>query len=140
MNQEEYIKERLDDQINWYSDKSVSNQRKHKVWQVIKIIAALLVTILSLLANEFDKMIYVIGVMGAFIVFIESYIQIYDFKKLWVQYRMTSERLKREKLLFQTKSEPYNIEDSFHLLVQRCESIMKTETQSWEEIFKEQDT
>ena len=140
MNQEEYLKERLDDQINWYSVKSVSNQTKHKYWQVIKIIAALLITTLSLFVNKYPVMVYVIGVMGAFIVFIESYIRIYDFKKLWVQYRMTSERLKREKLLFQTKSEPYNIEDPFQLLVQRGEAIMQNETQTWEELFAEKDT
>ena len=69
MNQEEYIKERLDDQIIWYSTKSVSNQKKHKYWQVIKIIAALLVTTLSLLVKEYPIMVYVIGVLGAFIVF-----------------------------------------------------------------------
>ena len=140
MNQEEYIKDRLDDQIKWYSTKSMSNQKKHKYWQVIKIIAALLITTLSLFVNKYPVMVYVIGVMGAFIVFIESYIRIYDFKKLWVQYRMTSERLKREKLLFQTKSEPYNIEDPFQLLVQRCEAIMQNETQTWEELFVEKDT
>ena len=140
MNQEEYIKDRLDDQIKWYSTKSMSNQKKHKYWQVIKIIAALLITTLSLFVNKYPVMVYVIGVMGAFIVFIESYIRIYDFKKLWVQYRMTSERLKREKLLFQTKSEPYNIEDPFQLLVQRGEAIMQNETQTWEELFAEKDT
>jgi hypothetical protein len=139
MNQEEYIKERLDDQINWYSGKSMSNQRKHKVWQVIKIIAALLVTTLSLLVNKYSAMVYVIGVMGAFIVFIESYITIYDFKKLWIQYRMASEKLKREKLLFQTASQPYAIEDPFQLLVQRCEAIMQNETQTWEDLFAEKD-
>ena len=139
MNQEEYIKERLDDQIIWYSTKSVSNQKKHKYWQVIKIIAALLVTTLSLLVKEYPIMVYVIGVLGAFIVFIESYIRIYDFNKLWVQYRMTSEKLKGEKMLFQTNSDPYNIEDSFQLLVKRCEAIMQSETKSWEEIFTEKD-
>ena len=135
MNQEEYIKERLDDQIKWYSTKSASNQTKHKYWQVIKIIAALLITILSLLVKEYPVMVYVIGVLGAFIVFIESYIRIYDFNKLWVQYRMTSESLKGEKMLFQTNSDPYNIEDPFQLLVKRCEAIMQSETKSWEELF-----
>lgn len=52
---------------------------------------------------------------------------------------MASEKLKREKLLFQTASEPYTIQDPFQLLVQRCEAIMQNETQTWEELFAEKD-
>ncbi len=149
MNQDEYIEQRLDDQIKWYSDKSSVCQKKHKSWQVIKIIAALLITTLSLWATNTDTkigtvivstfMTYVIGILGAFIVFIESFVKIFDYKKLWIEYRMASEKLKREKLLFQTKSDPYNISDSFILLVKRCESIMQSETHGWEEVQAEKD-
>ena len=145
MTQEEYIEQRLNDQINWYSKKSSTNQRKHKYWQVIKIISALLITTLSLWAtkalpvtNESTvytfNMGHVIGILGAFIVFIESFVKIFSYEKLWVQYRMTSERLKSEKLKFQTKSSPYNGEDAFALLVEQCEAIMNNEVQGWVEL------
>lgn len=131
MNQEDYIAQRLDNQIKWYSAKSATNQKKHKYWQVIKIISALLITTLSIVVNKFREITIVIGVLGAFIVFIESFIKIFNYEKLWHQYRITSERLKREKLLFQTKSKPYDGEDAFALLVQQCEAIMQNELEGW---------
>ncbi|HKK12435.1 MAG TPA: DUF4231 domain-containing protein [Flavobacteriaceae bacterium] len=139
MNQEEYIKQRLDDQIKWYERKSSICQKKYKFWQVIKIVAALLVTTLSLWVNEFKEMPYVIGITGAFIVFVESFVKIFDYEKLWAQYRSTAERLKREKLLFQTKSKPYNTKESFNFLVQRCEAIMQDEVQGWIEVISEKE-
>jgi len=142
MNQEEYIKERVENQIKWYSGKSSTCQKKYKVWQVIKVIAALLITTLSLWAEKevFGvKMTYVVAILGAFIIFIESFIKIYDYKKLWAQYRMASENLNREKLYFETKSEPYDGSEPFKLFVQNCENIMKGENQGWEEILAEED-
>ena len=100
MNQDEYIEQRLDHQMKWYSGKSVVNQRKYKRWQIVKIVTALMITILSLLSIEYDKYIpYVVGLLGAFIIFIESFVKIFDYKKLWIGYRMTAENLKKEKLL-----------------------------------------
>ena len=141
MNQDEYIKQRLDDQIKWYSAKSSVYQKKYKYWQVIKIVVALSITVLTLwLVDGVELLKFIIGILGAFIVFIESFVTIFNYKELWVEYRKTSERLKREKLLFQTKTDPYNIQESFGLLVQRCESIMQNENQDWEQSMNKKES
>jgi len=145
MTQEEYIKDRVVDQIKWYGKKSSMCQKKYKIWQVIKVISALLITTLSLWSDkdifgiQDIKTSYVVAILGAFIVFIESFLKIYDYKKLWVQYRMASENLNREKLFFETNSEPYDGPEPFKLFVQNCESIMKGENKGWEEILAEED-
>lgn len=146
MTQEEYIKNRVEDQITWYGNKSSNCQKKYKIWQVIKIIALLFITIVSLWGDRDIKEIpfseyvtYIVGALGAFIIFIESFIKIYDYKKLWVQYRMASENLIREKLMFETKSAPYNISEPFLLFVERCEAIMQNEMQGWQEVLAEED-
>lgn len=147
MNQDEYIEQRLDHQMKWYSGKSIVNQRKYKRWQVRKIVTALLITTLSLIdpesltGFEFPKYIrYVVGLLGAFIIFIESFVKIFDYKKLWIGYRMTAENLKKEKLLFKTGSKPYNNKtEAFNLLVQRSESIMENEKMTWEQLVAEKD-
>ena len=145
MTQEEYIKDRVVNQIEWYGDKSSMCQKKYKIWQVLKVISALLITTLSLWSDKDFfylkdiKTSYVVAILGAFIVFIESFLKIYDYKKLWVQYRMASENLNREKLFFETKSEPYDGPEPFKLFVQNCEAIMKGENQGWEDILAEED-
>jgi len=134
MNQDEYINHRLDDQINWYSRKSGINQKKYKTWQVIRVIVALLIPILTLFVKEIPEFVYVIGTLGAIIVFIESFIKIFNYKDVWITYRLTSEQLKREKMLYLTKCGPYNDSDAFEMLVQRCEAIMQSENVGWKEI------
>ena len=140
MDQDEYIKQRLEDQIKWYSKKSAANQKKHKFCQVVKILAALMITVLTLwLINGVDWLKYLIGILGAFIVFIESFISIFNYKELWITYRLTSERLNREKILFLTKADPYKTEESFDLLVRRCELIMRNENKGWKELSAEKE-
>ena len=141
MNQDEYIETRLDDQIKFYSRESIKNQSRYKRWQVVKIITALLVTTLSLLSIDRHELIpYVVGLLGAFIIFVESFVDIFNYKKLWITYRITCENLIKEKMLFETRSSPYKNEtEAFDLLVQRCESIMENEKVSWEQLQSEKD-
>ena len=141
MNQDEYIETRLDDQIKFYSRESIKNQTRYKRWQVVKIITALLVTTLSLLSIDRHELIpYVVGLLGAFIIFVESFVDIFNYKKLWITYRITCENLIKEKMLFETRSSPYKNEtEAFDLLVQRCESIMENEKVSWEQLQSEKD-
>ena len=146
MTQEEYIEQRIDKQKKWYSEKSSKCQKKYKTWQVIKIIALLFITIVSLWGDRekefpnFSQYVsYIVGALGAFVIFIESFLKIYDYKKLWVQYRLASESLNREKLRFETNTEPYDKPEPFKLFVQNCESIMRGENKGWEEILAEED-
>jgi hypothetical protein len=41
------------------------------------------------------------------------------------------EALKKEKFLFVTKTEPYNSEDAFPILVQRIETVASKENVTW---------
>ena len=134
MNQDEYIKQRLDDQIKWYSGKSGVNQKKYKIWQVVRVVVALLIPVLTLFVEKIPLLTYVIGTLGAIIVFIESFIKIFNYKDIWIAYRLTSEQLKREKILYLTKCEPYDASEAFEMLVQRCEAIMQSENGGWKEI------
>ncbi|MDH3287817.1 MAG: DUF4231 domain-containing protein [Betaproteobacteria bacterium] len=43
----EYLEQRLDDQINWYSKKSAANQAAHKRLRLIEIIAAASIPLLA---------------------------------------------------------------------------------------------
>ena len=49
MTDTEYLHDRLDDQINWYSNKSTTAQRKYKVYQCIEIVIAACIPILTAL-------------------------------------------------------------------------------------------
>lgn len=141
MNEEEYIKERLNGQLKWYSEKSSKFQKKYKIWQMIKIIAALIIPLLIFLMEKCPEIKYVISILGAFIAFIESYLKIYNYRELWNTYRATLEKLKREKVFFLTKTGIYKTnKDSFELFVTNCEQMMKSENTVWGNITNQKST
>lgn len=141
MNEEEYIKERLNGQLKWYSEKSAKFQKKYKIWQMIKVIAALLIPLLIFLMEGYPDIKYAISILGAFIAFIESYLKIYNYRELWNTYRATLEKLKREKVFFLTKTGIYKTnKDSFELFVTNCEQVMKSENTIWDNITNQKST
>ena len=139
MNEEEYLKNRLDDQINWYDRKSIQNQKTFKRLQVILIFAAAAIPLLSgYLGQEKPPAIlpYFIGGLGFLVTIITAILSLYKFQEIWTTYRSTCELLQHEKYLFLTKTDPYHGENAFNLLVQRVELLMSQENTSWTEIMK----
>lgn len=56
-------------------------------------------------------------------------------KDNWVSYRLTCEALKREKILFETKSGKYK-DASFNDFVVACEKIIADENTAWKSLAK----
>jgi len=134
MEQEEYLKNRVDDQITWYDRKSVSNQRWFYRLRVVEIAAAATIPLLSGYTDPFSNLKIIIGILGLLTAVIAGMLALYQFQENWTAYRSTCESLKQEKYLFLTKTEPYNGSDPFPLFVQRVESILSKERTAWTQI------
>jgi hypothetical protein len=132
MNQEEYLKNRLGNQIDWYSRKSGQNQNWFKRLQVITIVAAASIPFLSGYITETTPILKLAtGGLGLLVAVITATLRLYQFQENWFEYRSTCESLKHEKYLFLTKSEPYDTEEPFKLLVHRVESLISKENTNW---------
>lgn len=142
MDAEEYIKQRLDDQIAWYDRKSVSSQRWFKRLRITEFIAAATIPFLAAyLAPELPATKVVIGVLGVVIAVITATLGLYQFQEHWIEYRTTCESLKKEKYLFLTSSEPYDDADEaarLQLLVQRVETLISKENTNWAQYMMRQ--
>lgn len=99
MDYKDYIKERLDDQIEWYSQKSGTAQKWYKRLSISSYIGAGLITILSLLVIEYAFIKYCISILGVAIGVIASIKNLYKYHDNWISYRYTSELLKQEKYM-----------------------------------------
>ncbi|MBN4072713.1 DUF4231 domain-containing protein [Crocinitomix catalasitica] len=144
MNAEEYIKDRLTGQIDWYNRRAGKMQRAYKFWQALKLICALSIPIATLFMEHKEKAVFcwavTIAVLGALIILIEGLQKLYDFKDLWKKYRLTAEALQSQKVFFQTETGGYaKAKEPFKLLVARCEQIMSEEKASWDEMMEEAD-
>ena len=136
MNEEEYLKNRLDDQINWYDRKSSQNQKTYKRLQFVLIISAASVPFISGYVDNLSYLQYLLGGIGVLIAAVTGLLSLYKFQEIWTTYRTTCESLRREKFLYLTRTDPYIEKNAFNLLVQRIEALLAKENSSWVEVMK----
>lgn len=131
MTPEEYIEQRVVDQINWYDSKSQKSQKWFKRIRGLEIIAASAIPLIAGFGQGTTWSIILIGILGAIVAILASLLSLNQFQENWIEYRTTCESLKHEKYLFLTNTEPYNEEDPFGLFVQRIESLISKENSAW---------
>ena len=131
MTETEYMQERLEGQIKWYSRQSSRNQAWYKSLRLMEIVCAALIPFLSGLGEKVPAGAWIIGTLGALIAISAAAGSLFNFHENWIQYRSTAERLKHERLLFLTGTKPYDDRDRFDELVQRVEALISKETSSW---------
>ena len=133
MNESEYIKSRIDDQLNWYERKSAINKKIYQRCQFLLLIFAGLITLSAFIKPDGDhkEWLITVPILGALIALITGVVKIYKFQENWTAYRSTAELLKFEKFMFMTKTQPYNGPDAFNVLVQRVEGLISKENSQW---------
>lgn len=137
MDQAEYLKDRVDDQLNWFDRKAGENQKKYKNYKFLILVCSALLPFFAAFEFNFDvagikieKL--VVGIIGIFIFIGEGVLMLYKYHDNWVLYRSTAEALKSEKLLFLTKTGNYQAaENPFSDFVKKIELILNKDTQEW---------
>ena len=143
---DEYIKERLDDQIAWYDRKSSLNQRKYKKLKRMEfIIAASIPVVISLsqmrIVEDFHHLNTILQVLATFagviLVVMNKFFELEGYYKFWKEYRTTCETLQYERIMYLTRTEPYDEDDAFPLLVKNVETILSSEVQKWQSLSRD---
>lgn len=137
MNEKEYLDDRLEDQINWYDNKSSTNKKWFQRCQLIQLVMAALITLSGVMNNSENEWIsYAVPALGAVIAIVSGVLGLYKFQENWLEYRTTAESLKHEKYLYLTNSEPYNTEEPLNLLVSRVETLISKENTNWAQYMR----
>jgi hypothetical protein len=137
MEEFDYLKNRLEDQIKWYDKKSIFNQSLFKILKIVEIVISASIPLIIIFKDLCPFIINsVIALIGVSIVIIASISSLYKFQENWVEYRTTCEILKHHKYLFLTKTEPYNNDDSLNLLVNNVETLVSKENSIWAQYMK----
>ncbi len=137
MTEEEYMKDRVDDQIAWYGKKSAIN-KKYYLWSnaLIIIFAALIPFFAGLDAETLVWARYLIALLGVLTATFTGVSALYKFQEKWMTYRIAGESLKREKLLYLTGAHPYvGKASSFPEFVRTMENIMNNENAVWTQVI-----
>jgi hypothetical protein len=109
---------RLDDQLRYYSR---SSRRCHLRYKLIKGGEILLGVAIPLLVYHDLKLLT--AASGAVIAAAEAFLHLNQYATLWIEYRATAERLKREKWLFLARAGAYRELTDADALVQLAEQV-----------------
>jgi len=138
MTEQDYLKDRVDDQINWLGNKSILYKKSYRRLRTIILITSALIPLLSGFITDINwplKML--VGLGGVIVAVSQGMISINKYHELWLQYRATSEALKREKLLYLAKVGAYaNADQAFEHFVLTIEAILSDENKQWVENLK----
>lgn len=140
MNEEEYIKNRLEDQIKWYSEKSGSCKNYFKRMRTVEIIAAAIIPFLAGFGQSWPGSQVAIGCLGVLIAVLAAISTLNKFQENWISYRAMGEALKREKYLFRMKTAPYDGDNAINRLVLKVESLIASENSHWQTYFRKGET
>lgn len=123
--------DRLEKQLRWYSEKSSENKKRFQWLKVAEIAAAALIPFIA----GYSDLIFLTGLLGVFIVILEGFQSLFQFHDNWISYRSTSEALKREKYLWQSRAGHYkDTENPDALLAERVEALVSREHVKWVEM------
>ncbi|PIC81075.1 hypothetical protein CSV75_04660 [Sporosarcina sp. P18a] len=131
MEELEYVKERLDNQIKWYDDKSISHQKIYKRWKIAQIIISASIPFVVGYVDIVKFLAIIVGLMGVVITCIEGILTLGKYHENWIEYRSICETLRHEKYMYLTKTGVYSNEPSFINLVERVESVISQENVNW---------
>ncbi len=120
--------ERLEDQLGWYDRKS----GHQKVWfQRLKVMQIVIAASIPVVAGA-GASAWITGSLGASIVVLEGFQQLFQFQQNWLGYRATAEALKHQKFLYLAQAGPYRDATTRDaVLAERVEALVSQEHSSW---------
>ncbi|WP_342480022.1 DUF4231 domain-containing protein [Paenibacillus sp. FSL L8-0340] len=133
ISEDQYLKERLEDQIDWYDTKSIECQKTYKWMKRVELVSAALIPILSTQSSGWVSFAVIVSILGAIIVIIEGLVSLGKYHENWIEYRSICETLRQEKYMYLTLTGVYktNPDEAFDLLVERIESVISKENVNW---------
>ena len=132
MDADEYLQQRVDDQITWYSTKATRNKHRYFALRTLELFAALSLPAFAAWGaiNEEFPLELVVVVAGFVVASAAGLLTLTKFQENWLQYRTTAESLKHHKFRFQTQAPPYS-EGKLGEFVNNVEALISDENTDW---------
>ncbi len=141
----DFVRDRLDDQIKYYSKQSGKNKRKYFASQTIIIVLGVIIPIVNVIAfsnpDSVKPFLLISTVLASIIGLTAALSQLNKHYETWLNFRSTLELLKREKSLYQNSAGGYfnlNEVDKKRALVDRIEELLSSEHTKFFSSFQQQ--
>ena len=134
-NFQNYLKNRYEDQINWYDKKSIWNQKMYRRFQwiviVLSAITPVLVAIVAIRPEVKGTSWLAVGI-SALVAIGTTSLKTFKYQENWISYRTTCETLRKEIHFYNAGIGDYKeIEDPEALFVERIEALISRENTMW---------
>lgn len=134
---EMYIETRLCEQQKYHSRKSTSLKKKYVVLSVIVMILSAVIPVITLVMDYVPLIAKIAAAAcGGASSVITGYISLTGISSLYIEYRITSERLKALEFLYKTQTPPFNSENAYAKMVEECENIIYGCNDKWYDSLK----
>ena len=135
---DEYLKDRYQDQIDYYGSKAGWNKRIYNWFQWSVIIVSSLLPVLVVSINEKYKL--VAAGLSIVLAIGTSALKVFKFQENWLNYRQLAEALKQEKHFYDAGISAYaNASDKHAIFVDRVESLISRENAIWTNVHQQKD-
>jgi len=131
-NVSDYIKKRLENQLNWYDKRAKAHLYRYYEIQVLILGVSALIPIVNVVGGYEMTIRVISSVLGAIIVGATGILQLTKAQETWIIFRSTAETLKKEYNLYMFKAGDYSdisLTDDKRdkLFIERSESVMAME-------------
>jgi len=127
---EDFLDRRYWKEINWYDKKANWNQKAYHIFQWIAIVFSALTPILIIISDGYIRWIAV-GI-AAIVAIVTAALKTFKYQENWINYRTTSETLKKEIHFYKAGIHGYeNVDDREAVFVDRVESLISRENTMW---------
>ncbi len=135
MTKEEYFKDVVIPDRNWYSKRAAQYRYLHTGSRIMVIVLSAFTAFIA--GQEIQHKNLLVGMVSSLVVIITAISELMKFRELWAEYRSTAELIKKEINLFETSTQPYNTANNFNLFVENFERIKENEHQKWRTYISE---
>ena len=135
---DEYLKDRYQDQINYYGSKAGWNKRIYNWFQWSVIIVSSLLPVLVVSINEKYKL--VAAGLSVVLAIGTSALKAFKYQENWLNYRQLAEALKQEKHFYDADLGAYaNAPDKHAIFVDHVESLISRENAIWTNVHQQKE-
>lgn len=134
MNIQNYLNDRVENQIHYYESKSALNKQYYLFFKIAQLSAATLLPFFSVFLSDYSWMKYVIAFLGSIVTILEGVLATGKYHEKWIIYRSTGETLRQEKFLFMMQAGNYTGPDAVEQFVNKIEFSLGKENIGWQQL------
>lgn len=137
---DEYLKDRYQDQIDYYGSKAGWNKRIYNWFQWSVIIVSAVMPVLVISTNKHEYFTWATAGLSLLLAIGTSALKAFKFQENWLNYRQLAETLKQEKYFYEAGLGSYaNAPDNRAMFVDHVESLISRENAIWTNVHQQKE-